>query len=154
MNFFIISTELLAIQRASKIFTKEQLTQATMYASGQPCQMCRTAAQYAGIVNIVYFYSKEELQSVYPYEAQLRPLRLCKQSPQPLLQHIQQSLFPLLICKTPETLIVSGVLCFYRDSKNYQLAAYSELIFTFIQAFFYFQLISSIYIVMKNTVIL
>ena len=72
--------EILAIQRASKILSKEQLSHATLYASGQPCQMCSTAAQYAGIVDIVYFYNKEELQTVYPYEAQLQPLKIHKKN--------------------------------------------------------------------------
>ena len=82
--------ELLAIQRASKFLTKEQLSRATLYASGMPCTMCITAAQYAGIVNIVYYYNIEELQTVYPYKAHLRPVKLCKKDPEQLLHHIEQ----------------------------------------------------------------
>ncbi|MEK4387018.1 deaminase [Solibacillus sp. FSL W7-1464] len=83
--------ELLAIQRGYKHLTKDQLPHAILYASGEPCQMCVTAAQYAGISRIVYYYNIEELKTVYPYESTICSLEISKQKPNKLLKHIQKS---------------------------------------------------------------
>lgn len=53
--------ELLAIQKATQILTPEQLAKATLYASGEPCQMCYTAAQFANLKDIYFFVSRDEI---------------------------------------------------------------------------------------------
>ena len=53
--------ELLALQKATQILTPEQLAEATLYASGEPCTMCYTAAQFLDIKDIYYCVSRDEI---------------------------------------------------------------------------------------------
>lgn len=53
--------ELVAIQKAVQLLKPEELAEATIYASGEPCQMCYTAAQFTNIKNIYYVVSRDEI---------------------------------------------------------------------------------------------
>ncbi len=56
--------ELLAIQKAIQNGNNNQLKEATLYASGEPCPMCYSAAQYVGIKEIFYTVSREEIKAM------------------------------------------------------------------------------------------
>ncbi|MFZ4453583.1 nucleoside deaminase [Salibacterium aidingense] len=51
--------ELLAIRRAQKKGQTNDLSEYTMYASGEPCPMCLTAIYFAGIETVYYCTSGE-----------------------------------------------------------------------------------------------
>lgn len=53
--------ELLAIQQALQSHMKDELQSAIIYASGEPCPMCYSAAQYVGIQHIYFTVSREEI---------------------------------------------------------------------------------------------
>jgi guanine deaminase len=46
--------ELLAIREAARRLGTLSLDGATVYASGEPCPMCRAAARYAGVSRLVF----------------------------------------------------------------------------------------------------
>lgn len=52
--------ELLAIRRAQEKFQTNDLSEYTMYASGEPCPMCLTAMYFAGIQKIYYCASVDD----------------------------------------------------------------------------------------------
>ncbi|WP_188456018.1 nucleoside deaminase [Virgibacillus oceani] len=52
--------ELLAIRRAQKKMHTHVLPGYTMYASGEPCPMCVTAMQFAGIDSVYYCASVDD----------------------------------------------------------------------------------------------
>lgn len=58
-----LHAELLAIQRASQILSPSELAKCVLIASGQPCLMCYTGAQYARIQEIYFIMSKEEIMT-------------------------------------------------------------------------------------------
>ena len=53
--------ELLAIQKATQKLTNEQMKEAIVYASGEPCMMCYAAAQYTQIQHMYYLVSRDEI---------------------------------------------------------------------------------------------
>lgn len=48
---------------ASSRFSEEELRQATLYASTEPCSMCATAARWVGVGRIVYGLSQHGLRN-------------------------------------------------------------------------------------------
>ncbi len=52
--------EMLAVRRAQKKMHTHVLPGYTMYASGEPCPMCLTAMQFAGIDKVYYCTSVED----------------------------------------------------------------------------------------------
>lgn len=66
--------ELIAIQRAVQKLTPSELKQAILYASGEPCLMCLTAASYTQLQDIYYIYSKKEMQSLLESPIQFKQL--------------------------------------------------------------------------------
>lgn len=52
--------ELLAIRRAQAQLKSDDLSDCTMYASGEPCAMCLTAMYFAGIQKVYYCASVED----------------------------------------------------------------------------------------------
>lgn len=55
--------EMLAIRRAQKKMHTPVLKGYTMYASGEPCPMCLTAMQFAGIDNVFYCATVDDAQN-------------------------------------------------------------------------------------------
>lgn len=78
--------ELIAIQRAVKVITQEELKQAILYASGEPCLMCQTAAAYAQLQEVYYVCSKEEMLLLQKTNIQIKPIIPKKLDAQQLLQ--------------------------------------------------------------------
>ena len=71
--------ELLAIRRASKKLNRTDLTDCTVYASGQPCPMCLALIYMTGIQNVFYAYSNEEgadfgLSTSHIYQQMRQPI--------------------------------------------------------------------------------
>lgn len=56
--------ELLAIRHAQEQFQTNDLSDYTMYASGEPCPMCLTAMYFAGIEKVYYCNSVEDAVEV------------------------------------------------------------------------------------------
>ncbi|MBD1223045.1 nucleoside deaminase [Virgibacillus halodenitrificans] len=54
--------ELIAIRRAQEDFETNDLSEFTMYASGEPCPMCLTAMQFAGIKDVYYCQSVKDAE--------------------------------------------------------------------------------------------
>ncbi|WP_174615628.1 nucleoside deaminase [Virgibacillus ihumii] len=54
--------EMLAIRRAQKKMHTPVLQGYTMYASGEPCPMCLTAMQFAGITEVYYCATVDDAQ--------------------------------------------------------------------------------------------
>lgn len=52
--------ELLAIRRAQEELQTDDLSEYTMYASGEPCPMCLTAMHFAQIKNVYYCQTIED----------------------------------------------------------------------------------------------
>lgn len=59
-----LHAELLTIQKASQILQSEDLNNCILYASGEPCDMCRCAAQWANLTKIYYLASRDEILSL------------------------------------------------------------------------------------------
>lgn len=78
--------ELIAIQRAVQVITQEELKQAILYASGEPCLMCQTAAAYAQLQEVYYVCSKEEMLLFQRTNIQIKPIVPKKLDAQQLLQ--------------------------------------------------------------------
>ncbi|TMN22493.1 nucleoside deaminase [Lentibacillus cibarius] len=53
--------EIQAMRKAQKMMHTHELKGYTMYASGEPCPMCLTAMYYAGLDNVYYCSSLDEL---------------------------------------------------------------------------------------------
>lgn len=70
--------ELLAIREASRRLGTLSLDGATVYASGEPCPMCRAAAQHAGVSRLVF-----AAESQVAIDAGLGPA-----TPAPSLEHL------------------------------------------------------------------
>lgn len=60
-NDITAHAELLVIQKAQKVLTKEQLQQSTLYTSTEPCAMCSGAIYWAGILKVVFGCSNATL---------------------------------------------------------------------------------------------
>lgn len=56
--------ELNLMRDASPRFTREQLAQCTVYASGEPCPMCAGAIYWGGVGRIVYGLSIESMTAL------------------------------------------------------------------------------------------
>jgi len=56
--------EFLALKRAFKALKKPDLSQCTLYASGQPCNFCLAAMSLYGITRAYYGYSSTDWRSV------------------------------------------------------------------------------------------
>ncbi|MGF7015197.1 nucleoside deaminase [Ornithinibacillus bavariensis] len=56
--------ELLAIRRAQKKLNTNDLSEFTMYASGEPCPMCLAAMYFVGITKIFYCQSVDDAEAV------------------------------------------------------------------------------------------
>lgn len=54
--------EVMAIREASPRYSREQLAQATIYASGEPCVMCAGAIFWANIRRVVYGIDAQRLR--------------------------------------------------------------------------------------------
>ncbi|WP_411954195.1 nucleoside deaminase [Alkalibacillus sp. S2W] len=52
--------EMVAIRQAQKLLQTNDLSNVTMYASGEPCPMCYSAMAYAGIQETYYAQSSDE----------------------------------------------------------------------------------------------
>ena len=72
--------EINAIRAASKQLNGLDLSGCTLYASAQPCPMCRAAAFHAGITSIVYASGWSDYQDLFPDQACHEAL---SQSPDP-----------------------------------------------------------------------
>jgi guanine deaminase len=70
--------ELLAIREAARRLGTLSLAGATVYASGEPCPMCRAAARHAGISRVAF-----AAQAQLAIEAGLGPA-----GPEPPVEHI------------------------------------------------------------------
>jgi guanine deaminase len=70
--------ELLAIRAAARRLGTLWLAGATVYASGEPCPMCRTAARHAGIARVVF-----AAEAQIAIEAGLGPA-----GPSPSVEHV------------------------------------------------------------------
>jgi tRNA(adenine34) deaminase len=56
--------ELNLMRDASPRFTREQLAQSTVYASGEPCPMCAGAIYWGGVGRVVYGLSIESMTAL------------------------------------------------------------------------------------------
>lgn len=56
--------ELLAIRRAQEQLQTDDLSDCTIYASGEPCAMCLTAMYFSGIQHVCYSASVEDAAEV------------------------------------------------------------------------------------------
>ena len=72
--------ELLAIRKASQVISPDQLKQAILYASGEPCLMCQTAAAYAQLKEVYYICSKEEMLTIFPSPIETKKINMIKLS--------------------------------------------------------------------------
>jgi tRNA(Arg) A34 adenosine deaminase TadA len=70
--------ELLAIREAARRLGSLSLAGATVYASGEPCPMCRAAAQHAGVSRLVFAAASQ-----IAIDVGLGPA-----SPEPPLEHL------------------------------------------------------------------
>jgi tRNA(Arg) A34 adenosine deaminase TadA len=62
-------SEMQALRTASAVLTWEQLSQATIYASGEPCPMCAAAIYWCNIRRLVYCVSEPAMRALRaPYE--------------------------------------------------------------------------------------
>ena len=61
--------EVSAIRAAAKALKTTDLKGCTLYASAQPCPMCRAAAFHAGIETIYYASSWSDYQDLFPDQA-------------------------------------------------------------------------------------
>lgn len=65
--------EIAAIREACSILKTSSLTGCTLYSSMEPCQMCKSAAYWAGIKKIVYIVNKNSV-NIDCYETTLPEL--------------------------------------------------------------------------------
>lgn len=63
-NDITAHAELRLIQKAQKILSKKELSRSVLYSSSEPCAMCAGAIYWAGIPEVVYGSSTEELCEV------------------------------------------------------------------------------------------
>lgn len=56
--------EMIAIRKAQKLFQTNDLSEFTIYASGEPCAMCLTAMYFAGIKDIYFCQSIDDAKKV------------------------------------------------------------------------------------------
>jgi guanine deaminase len=56
--------ELLAIQQALTKISLEEMKEAILYASGEPCPMCKAAAAYVQVKQIYYAVSRDEINAL------------------------------------------------------------------------------------------
>jgi tRNA(Arg) A34 adenosine deaminase TadA len=62
-------SEMQALRKASVILTWDQLSRATIYASGEPCPMCAAAIYWCNIRRLVYCVSEPAMRALRaPYE--------------------------------------------------------------------------------------
>ena len=61
--------EVNAIRAAAKVLNTTDLSGCVLYASAQPCPMCRAAAFHAGITSIFYASTWSDYQDLFPDQA-------------------------------------------------------------------------------------
>ncbi|MEH7525455.1 nucleoside deaminase [Bacillus sp. JJ1503] len=71
--------ELLAIRRAQAKLQKLDLSDCTIYASGEPCSMCLTAMYFAGIKTIYYAASVDDAEKAGLGKSKMIYLDLAKE---------------------------------------------------------------------------
>ena len=60
----ILHAEIVAIRKACKVLKDKHLDDCILYASGEPCFMCFTAAAWAHISKVVYNKTRKDLPDV------------------------------------------------------------------------------------------
>ncbi|MEH7389754.1 nucleoside deaminase [Bacillus sp. JJ1474] len=71
--------ELLAIRRAQAKLQKLDLSDCTIYASGEPCSMCLTAMYFAGIKTVYYAASVDDAEKAGLGKSKMIYLDLAKE---------------------------------------------------------------------------
>ncbi|GKV68325.1 guanine deaminase [Sporosarcina sp. NCCP-2716] len=64
--------ELAAIREAGRVLSSSDMSEVTLYASGEPCPMCLAASYQAKIGKIFYACSKTEAMDVLPVEDKVK----------------------------------------------------------------------------------
>ena len=72
------------VRKAVKQFDTETLAKSTIYATMEPCVMCMGAAFWAGIPQVEYIISEEDMEHILPGGLQIHSGEFCARSPKPM----------------------------------------------------------------------